>query len=76
MSRVRLMPCPACAANLQPLEPSSSYASRAFLHATGLGLELPAHGPNAIVWLSLVAHAMIVHDDLDLGEYLEAYRSD
>lgn len=70
---MRLMPCPACPAQLQPLEPASSYANQAWVHARALELQLPEHGPAMAVFLALVSHAMVVHDELDLAEYLEAY---
>ena len=67
------MKCPACPANLQPLDPSTSYVATAMTHARAMGVQVPEHGPAALVFCALVSHAMLVHEDLDLVDYLEAY---
>jgi hypothetical protein len=67
------MKCPACPANLQPLDPSTTYVAGARDHCARLGIAMPAHGPAALVMLALVSHAMVVHKDLDLAAFLEAY---
>jgi hypothetical protein len=58
---------------IQRLEASSSYCQAAYNHAQALSVEIPVHGPAGLVFLSLVAHAMVCHSELDLVEYLEAY---
>lgn len=64
--------CPACNAKLQPLESKSAWVAAAIRHAEALDVPVPAHGPAILVWAALVAHAMTVHDALDLQEYLVA----
>lgn len=68
-----MIPCPACPAQLQVLEATSSYAQKGWDHARAHGVELPQHGPSALRFLALVAHAQVVHPDIDLAGYLEAY---
>lgn len=66
--------CPACPnLFLQRLPAGSDYTRNALAHAEQLGLEIPVHGPAALIFATLIAHAMIVHDELDLAEFLEAY---
>lgn len=67
------MKCPACPVLLQPLEPSSGYPRKAAQYAEQRGVPVPVHGPAAVVFLALVAHAQLCHPDLDLADYLEAY---
>lgn len=68
--------CPACPETyLQPLTPGSRYLDTAKAHAISVGVDIPWHGPAQLVMFALVSHAMILHDDLDLAEYLEAYLS-
>jgi hypothetical protein len=70
---VKLIPCPACPAQLQHLEPSTSYAQKAWDYAQAHHVQVPPHGPAALTLLSLTAHAQTVHPDLDLVQFLEAY---
>lgn len=67
-----MIACPACSNMLQPLPPQSSWVPDAIQHAKALDVEIPAPGPAALVFLALVAHAMILHSDLDLGELLDS----
>ena len=69
------MTCPvvSCGALLQPLQPSSAWVPRAIEHAAAMRVDAPVHGPAALRWCALVAHAMVIHDQLPLAEYLEAY---
>jgi hypothetical protein len=71
----RLYSCPACPALLQRIDPSTSYAHKALKAVEAAGITLPVHGPEAIVWLSLIAHKGVCHPELDLRGYLEAYLS-
>lgn len=69
------MSCPACGNLLQPLEPESMWVDLGMAYAAAQRppLTLPTHGPAALVFLALVAHAKVVHPELDLQEYLEVY---
>jgi hypothetical protein len=69
----RLTKCPSCPVLLQRIDTSTSYASKALEACRQAGIVLPAHGPAAIVWLSLVAHHAVCHPEQDLRAYLEAY---
>ena len=58
-----------CGTQLQPLDRSTSWPVKAAQYAAALDVPLATAWP----FYSLTAHAMIVHDDLDLGDYLNAY---
>jgi hypothetical protein len=47
----------------------------AIQHAARLKVDVPVHGPAALTWLALIAHAMVLHPDVALPDYLEAYLS-
>lgn len=68
-----MMVCPACQARLQPLSPSTEYVKGALEYCQRMAVVIPSHGPAALVFLALVSHAMVVHDDLDLDDFMEAY---
>lgn len=70
-----MIACPACPVKLQPLESTSSYPQKAMEYAAANGVQVPVHGPAALVFLSLVAHAQLCHPELNLHDYLEAYLS-
>lgn len=65
--------CPACTVMLQPLSPGSAWLDSARQLALTKALSIPTHGPSALVFLALVAHAMVLHPELDLLTFLEAY---
>lgn len=69
------MRCPACSAALQPLESTSGYVRNARAYAAYHQAPIPTHGPEALRWLAVVAHAQVVHPELELRQYLEDYLS-
>jgi hypothetical protein len=58
---------------LQPLSPSSTWVQYAQAHAEARQLQVPVHGPAALTWCALIAHAALLHKDWKLDDYLEAY---
>jgi hypothetical protein len=66
-------PAPDCPTDVQPLEPTTGYVQQAMDYAANRLVDVPLHGPAALTWLGLIAHAMTVHPDLDLEAYLQTY---
>lgn len=67
------MACPACPVLLQPLNSTSTWVDDAVEYARVNKAPIPAHGPVALRWLALIAHAKVVHPELELRQYLEDY---
>lgn len=64
--------CPVCPVRLQVLERTSAWPDFAGRHAEALGVDIPGpmiYGPLG----SLIAHHAMVHDDLDLADFIDSY---
>lgn len=64
--------CPECPVKLQPLDPHGKWVELAVAQAAGHLVELP--GPLVVFPLGpLIVHHAIVHDELDLEDYITRY---